>query len=24
MKKSDADVQKPVVQGANHGLFGNH
>jgi hypothetical protein len=24
IKKSDADVQKPVVQGANHDLFGNH
>jgi hypothetical protein len=22
--KSDADVQKPVVQGANRDLFGNH
>ena len=24
IKKSDADAQKPVVQGANHDLFGNH
>ncbi|MDG4896301.1 DUF680 domain-containing protein [Mesorhizobium sp. WSM4976] len=24
IKKSDPDVQKPVVQGANHDLFGNH
>lgn len=22
--KSDADIHKPVVQGANHDLFGNH
>jgi len=22
--KSDTDVQKPVTQGANHDLFGNH
>ena len=24
IKKSDADVQKPVVTGADHNLFGNH
>ncbi|MDX8531447.1 DUF680 domain-containing protein [Mesorhizobium sp. VK25A] len=24
IKKSDADAQKPVVQGADHNLFGNH
>ena len=22
--KSDADIHEPVVQGANHDLFGNH
>lgn len=22
--KSDADIHKPIVQGANHDLFGNH
>ncbi|MBZ9767331.1 DUF680 domain-containing protein [Mesorhizobium sp. CA6] len=24
VKKSDADARKPVVQSANHDLFGNH
>ena len=24
IKKSDADAQKPVVQGADHNLFGNN